>query len=72
MPLFYERLYRKGGLEKQYKYHCPRCTLTVGYQTSTPPAKNAAYFYILHGALTQEQGNVPSDAFDLGVQEDSS
>ncbi|KAF9476482.1 hypothetical protein BDN70DRAFT_882304 [Pholiota conissans] len=60
-PVLLERL---GGHEKQYRYHCPRCLLRIGYQTSPPPVKSAPFLYIFSGALTQMQGQVPQDAFD--------
>ncbi|KAF4619312.1 hypothetical protein D9613_005335 [Agrocybe pediades] len=57
-------LERAGGHEKQYRFHCPRCSLKIGYQTEPPPVKNAPFLYIISGALTQMQGQVPPDAFD--------
>ncbi|KXN86416.1 hypothetical protein AN958_10278 [Leucoagaricus sp. SymC.cos] len=60
-PLIIER---KNGYERQYRCLCPRCSLPIGYQTSSPPVKSAPYLYILSGALSQLQGQVPSDAFD--------
>ena len=57
-------VHRPGGHEKQYRYHCPRCTLPIGYQSTPPPAKAAPYVYILRGALTPIQGQLPHDAFD--------
>lgn len=57
--------YRSGGHERQYRFSCPRCNLLVGYQSSPPPVKSAPYLYILKGALTPVQGQVPKDAFDL-------
>lgn len=58
-------LFRSGGHERQYRFSCPRCNLLVGYQSSPPPVKSASYLYILKGALTAVQGQVPRDAFDL-------
>lgn len=58
-------LLRSGGHERQYRFSCPRCNLLVGYQSSPPPVKSAPYLYILKGALTPVQGQVPKDAFDL-------
>ncbi|KLO15871.1 hypothetical protein SCHPADRAFT_914261 [Schizopora paradoxa] len=66
---------RPEGLEKQYRFQCPRCSLVVAYQSFPPPAKAAPFLYVLHGALTQQQGQVPSDAFDVhwdGLVEGSS
>ncbi|KAF8165228.1 hypothetical protein B0H34DRAFT_688376 [Crassisporium funariophilum] len=57
-------LERQGGHERQYRFHCPRCSLKIGYQSSPPPVKSAPFFYIFAGALTQMQGQVPTDAFD--------
>ncbi|KAI5125064.1 hypothetical protein M0805_007487 [Coniferiporia weirii] len=61
-------LERDGGHERQYRFSCPRCTLPVGYQVTPPPAKSGPFLYILPGALTQVQGQIPSDAFDLAVE----
>ncbi|KAK0206368.1 hypothetical protein DFS33DRAFT_584762 [Desarmillaria ectypa] len=60
-PLLIER---QGGHERQYRFLCPRCTLPVAYQSTPPPAKSGPFIYLLPGALTQLQGQVPSDAFD--------
>ncbi|KAG6830829.1 hypothetical protein H0H92_014481 [Tricholoma furcatifolium] len=57
-------LERQGGHERQYRFNCPRCNLTVGYQSSPPPVKSAPFFYILHGALTQNQGQIPPGALE--------
>ncbi|PPQ83273.1 hypothetical protein CVT25_004012 [Psilocybe cyanescens] len=57
-------LIRSGGHEKQYRFHCPRCSLKIGYQSTPPPVKAAPFIYIFSGALTQMQGQVPPDAFD--------
>ncbi|KAF9464428.1 hypothetical protein BDZ94DRAFT_1216503 [Collybia nuda] len=57
-------LEREGGHERQYRFHCPRCSLAIGYQSSPPPVKSAPFLYIITGALTQMQGQVPQDAFD--------
>lgn len=58
-PIFIQR---DGGHERQWKFHCPRCTLPVGYQVTPPPAKGQ-FLYINRGSLTQHQGEVPADAF---------
>ncbi|KAI0650347.1 hypothetical protein C8Q79DRAFT_943225 [Trametes meyenii] len=55
---------RQGGHEKQYRFHCPRCALPVAYQPTPPPAKSGPFLYVLKGALSQIQGQVPPDAFD--------
>ncbi|KAL6309636.1 hypothetical protein BKA93DRAFT_275662 [Sparassis latifolia] len=39
-PLLVER---EGGHERQYRFHCPRCTLPVAYQSTPPPAKSDAF-----------------------------
>ncbi|GLB33935.1 putative RNA splicing protein [Lyophyllum shimeji] len=57
-------LERQGGHECQYRFHCPRCSLPIGYQSSPPPVKSAPFFYILAGALTQHQGQIPPGALD--------
>ncbi|KAJ7129530.1 hypothetical protein C8R44DRAFT_777010 [Mycena epipterygia] len=57
-------LERQGGHERQFRFHCPRCTLPIGYQSTPPPAKSGPFVYIFAGALSQVQGEVPSDAFD--------
>ncbi|KAJ7068405.1 hypothetical protein C8F01DRAFT_1118097 [Mycena amicta] len=57
-------LERPGGYERQYRFACPRCSLPIAYQTTPPPPKSAPYLYILSGALSQAQGQVPPDAFD--------
>jgi len=55
---------RQGGHERQYRFHCPRCSLLIGYQCTPPPVKSGPYVYIVKGALSQVQGQLPSDAFD--------
>jgi len=64
ITLFAEEIDRPGGHEKRYRFHCPRCSLKIGYQSSPPPVKAADFLYILSGALTQMQGQIPPDAFD--------
>ncbi|KAN0126951.1 hypothetical protein V8E52_000591 [Russula decolorans] len=61
-PILIER--SRGGHEQQYRYQCPRCTLPVAYQPNPPPATAGPFLYIFKGALTQVQGQLPSDAFD--------
>ena len=58
------RRIRQGGHEKQYRLHCPRCALPVAYQSTPPPVKSGPYLYIIKGALSQIQGQVPPDAFE--------
>ncbi|KZS97759.1 hypothetical protein SISNIDRAFT_546815 [Sistotremastrum niveocremeum HHB9708] len=55
---------RATGLEKLWQFHCPRCNLPIGYQITPPPAKSGPFFYLLRGALTQIQGQLPVDAFE--------
>ncbi|KAI0732997.1 hypothetical protein C8Q72DRAFT_815837 [Fomitopsis betulina] len=55
---------RANGYERQYRFQCPRCTLPVAYQNTPPPVKSGPYLYVLKGALSQIQGQVPPDAFD--------
>ncbi|KAK0490838.1 hypothetical protein IW261DRAFT_1434367 [Armillaria novae-zelandiae] len=62
---------RQGGHERQYRFLCPRCTLPVAYQSTPPPAKSGPFIYLLPGALTQLQGQVPSDAFDGDIDENA-
>jgi hypothetical protein len=57
-------IFRNGRHEKQYRFHCPRCSLKIGYQSAPPPVKSAPFLYIFSGALTQIQGQVPPDAFE--------
>ncbi|EIN10401.1 hypothetical protein PUNSTDRAFT_112259 [Punctularia strigosozonata HHB-11173 SS5] len=59
-PIFIER---GDKHERQWRYCCPRCSLPVCYQCTPPPAK-APYIYIIKGALTQMQGQVPTEAFE--------
>ncbi|KAF8484911.1 hypothetical protein DFH94DRAFT_791926 [Russula ochroleuca] len=61
-PILIER--SQGGHERQYRFQCPRCTLPVAYQPNPPPATAGPFLYIFKGALTQIQGQLPSDAFD--------
>ncbi|KAF8351345.1 hypothetical protein F5887DRAFT_937048 [Amanita rubescens] len=58
-------LERSGGVEKQYRFLCTRCSLPIGYQSTPAPVKSGPFVYILQGALTQMQGQVPPDAFEL-------
>ncbi|GJJ07432.1 hypothetical protein Clacol_001634 [Clathrus columnatus] len=53
---------RENGYERQRRYHCPRCTLPIAYQTTMPPNK-APFLYLIRGSLTQYQGEVPPEAF---------
>ncbi|KAJ7638971.1 hypothetical protein FB45DRAFT_904399 [Roridomyces roridus] len=63
-------LEREGGHERQFRFHCPRCALPIGYQSTPPPAKSGPFVYILAGALSQVQGQTPADAFE-GEESDS-
>ncbi|KAJ7904653.1 hypothetical protein B0H14DRAFT_2663818 [Mycena olivaceomarginata] len=64
-------LERPGGHERQFRFHCPRCTLPIGYQSTPPPVKSGPFVYIFAGALSQVQGQVPADAFDGENMEDA-
>ncbi|KAI0347158.1 hypothetical protein BDW22DRAFT_500928 [Trametopsis cervina] len=55
---------RQNGHERQYRFHCPRCDLVIGYQATPPPVKSGPFLYVLKGALSQVQGQVPPDAFE--------
>ncbi|KAK2466305.1 hypothetical protein APHAL10511_001947 [Amanita phalloides] len=57
-------LERTVGHEKQYRFLCTRCSLPIGYQATPPPIKSGPFVYVLQGALTQMQGQVPPDAFE--------
>ncbi|KAJ6452363.1 hypothetical protein DFH09DRAFT_1238415, partial [Mycena vulgaris] len=46
-------LIERGTRQRQFRFHCPRCTLPIGYQATPPPAKSGPYLYILAGALSQ-------------------
>ncbi|KAJ7179006.1 hypothetical protein C8R46DRAFT_1072150 [Mycena filopes] len=63
-------LERPGGHERQWRFHCPRCTLPIGYQSTPPPVKAGPFVYIFAGALSQVQGQVPADAFDGEVEDE--
>lgn len=39
-----------------------RCTLPIGYQLAAPPTKSE-FVYLNYGAMTQQQGHVPPEAF---------
>ncbi|GAA5802987.1 hypothetical protein HPULCUR_008462 [Helicostylum pulchrum] len=54
-------LKRRDGYEKQFRYHCPRCNLTVAYEMNEH-RKSGPYTYILDGALTNIQGSAPPNA----------
>lgn len=54
-------LKRRDGYEKQFRYHCPRCELTVAYEMNAH-RKSGLYTYILDGALTDIQGSAPPNA----------
>ncbi|KAF9322652.1 hypothetical protein BKA57DRAFT_538112 [Linnemannia elongata] len=48
--------------EKQYRLHCPRCSLLIAYET-TKHLKGGPYTYIVQGALNEIQG-VPHDDWE--------
>ncbi|KAI5453914.1 hypothetical protein NCC49_004909 [Naganishia albida] len=51
-------------LEPRTPLLCSKCNTTVAYQTTPPPIASGAYLYILRGALTEHQGEIPVDAFE--------
>ncbi|CAO1631118.1 unnamed protein product [Parajaminaea phylloscopi] len=51
-----------GTLEKQYRFHCSRCDLPLGYEVTPPPLKSGLFTYLFAGALTETQGRPPADA----------
>jgi len=57
-------LQRREKVERQWRYHCRRCELQIGYQCCPPPAAAGTYLYILKGAVTPSQGQLPPDAFE--------
>ncbi|KAJ7781102.1 hypothetical protein B0H16DRAFT_1497086 [Mycena metata] len=64
-------LERPGGQhERLFRFNCPRCTLPIGYQSTPPPVKSGPFVYIFAGALSQVQGQVPTDAFDGEVDDE--
>ncbi|KAJ7044478.1 hypothetical protein C8F04DRAFT_587730 [Mycena alexandri] len=64
-------LERPGGQhERLFRFSCPRCTLPIGYQSTPPPVKSGPFVYIFAGALSQVQGQVPTDAFDGEVEDE--
>lgn len=58
--------------ERQHRLSCPRCTVVVAYTHNAPlflskqdiklGTKEADYIYILKGALSDVQGNIPTEA----------
>jgi len=64
-PVFIQR---SSGIERQFRFNCTRCTLPIGYQTVPGPIKSGPFVYVNYGALTLQQGYVPSEAFE-GEQE---
>lgn len=69
---------RRGDdkLEVRQPFVCSRCRTTgglgvgcselttVAYQAAAGPAGSAPFFYILQGAMTEQQGRIPPDAFE--------
>ena len=41
-----------------------RCALPIGYQTTPPPISSGPYVYLNFGSVTQQQGMVPTEAFE--------
>ncbi|KIJ56644.1 hypothetical protein M422DRAFT_57320 [Sphaerobolus stellatus SS14] len=56
-------LQRGDKYERQWRYHCTRCTLPIAYQTTPPSSAKTSFIYIIRGSLTQHQGEVPNEAF---------
>ena len=52
-------------LQKPAAHHVAPSTQTASSQSTPPPPKSGPFLYIFPGALTQVQGQVPPDAFDL-------
>lgn len=50
--------------ERQYRFHCTRCELMIGYQSTPSPIKSGPFVYILWGAVSQVQGQCPPEAFE--------
>lgn len=41
-----------------------RCNLTVAYQSISGTPKDAPFLYVLQGAVSERQGQIPWDAFE--------
>ncbi|KAI9000144.1 hypothetical protein DFJ74DRAFT_697847 [Hyaloraphidium curvatum] len=52
-------LRRAGGLEKQFRYACPRCVLPFLYEVDSPRRRSGPYSYVLPHALRDERGRDP-------------
>ncbi|KAF8607960.1 hypothetical protein BDV93DRAFT_487929 [Ceratobasidium sp. AG-I] len=64
-PVMLERKSDQGFLhERQYRFHCTRCDLMIGYQSTPAPTKSGPFVYILWGAVSQVQGQCPPEAFE--------
>ncbi|WOO77588.1 UPF0428 protein [Vanrija pseudolonga] len=50
--------------EVRQPFVCSRCRTAVAYQAVAGPAGSAPFFYILQGAMTEQQGRIPPDAFE--------
>ncbi|KAL1408219.1 hypothetical protein Q8F55_005025 [Vanrija albida] len=57
---------RRGSDDSEVRqpFVCSRCRTAVAYQSSPGPAGSAPFFYILKGAMTEQQGRIPPDAFE--------
>ncbi|TXT14161.1 uncharacterized protein COLE_00354 [Cutaneotrichosporon oleaginosum] len=64
VPLERFLLERAGGTEVRQDFGCARCRTPVAYQTTPPPAGSAPFLYVLKGAVTETQGQIPPDAFE--------
>ncbi|TXT13341.1 hypothetical protein VHUM_00708 [Vanrija humicola] len=55
---------RSEDKEVRQPFVCSRCRTAVAYQTTAGAAGSAPFFYILKGAMTEQQGRIPPDAFE--------
>ena len=55
-----------GSLEKQYRFHCSRCDLPIGYEVTPPPLRSGPFTYLFPGSLTEQQGKAPDEALLQG------
>ncbi|KAG8711159.1 hypothetical protein FRC09_020747 [Ceratobasidium sp. 395] len=64
-PVMLERKTENGfAHERQYRFNCTRCDLMIGYQSTPAPLKSGPFVYILWGAVSQIQGQCPTEAFE--------
>ncbi|KAL1923432.1 uncharacterized protein VTP21DRAFT_8412 [Calcarisporiella thermophila] len=60
-------LKRTNGFEKQFRFHCARCSLPIAYEL-TEKTRGGQYTYLIDGSLCETQGRVPEGA--LGEEKD--